>query len=208
MSDDAFVGLVQLFGPKAYLTVNASVGFDHGYLADPYRGVMAENNFVQLDPSDPALFPEKRPRHRNDQILYASWTQFITPLDGSLEISYRFFHDSWGIFSSTADLAWHQKIGKKIVVSPRFRYSVQSAADFYYVEVPDFNHLPTYYSSDYRLSELATLAFGVDITYRISKHLSLDLGIMRYMMRGLDGVTSQSAYPDATEISFGGRAWF
>jgi len=207
MTDDAFIGLVQLFGPKAYLTVNASVSFEHGYLADPYRGVMFADE-LQNNPDDPALSPEVRPRHRNSQILYASWTQFVTPLNGSYEASYRFFHDSYGIFANTVELDWHQKIGKHLVLSPMFRYYVQNAADFYYTIVPVNNSIPSFYSSDYRLSEMETFATGFDITWRVYKHLSIDLSYMRYIMQGLDGATSQSAYPDANVVSIGARVWF
>lgn len=207
MTDDVFLGLVQLFGPKAYLTVNASLDFEHGYLADPYRGVMLLNE-LQNNPNDPALSPEVRPRHRNSQILYASWTQFVTPLNGSFEFSYRFFHDSYGIIANTAELDWHQKIGKNLVISPMCRYYVQSAADFYYILVPNANAQPSFYSSDYRLSELESVGVGVTVSWRVYKHLSLDASYMRYVMRGLDGTTSQSAYPSANVVSFGARVWF
>ncbi len=207
MTDDAFLGLVQLFGPKAYLTVNASLSFEHGYLADPYRGVMFADE-MQSNPNDPALSPEVRPRHRNSQVLYASWTQFVTPLNSSYEASYRFFHDSYGIFANTVELAWHQKIGKHLVFSPIFRYYVQNAADFYYTIVPVNNGIPSFYSSDYRLSEMETFATGFDLTWRVYKHLSIDLSYMRYIMQGLDGATSQSAYPDANVVSIGARVWF
>jgi len=206
-TDDAFLGLVQLFGPKAYLTVNASLGFERGYLADPYRGVMFAS-VLQPNPSDAVLSAEVRPRHRNSQILYASWTQFITPASGSLEASCRFFHDTYGIFANTAELDWHQKIGKNLVISPMFRYYVQNAADFYHVLVPDSIGPPTYYSSDYRLSEFESFATGVTVTWRVWKHLSLDASYMRYIMRGLDGVTSQSAYPAANVFNVGARVWF
>jgi hypothetical protein len=208
MSDDIFLGVVQLFGPKAYLTVNTSFGFEHGYLADPYRGVMAGTNFIQLNPNDPALKPEKRPRHRNTELVFVSWTQFLTPVNASYEFSYRFFNDSYGITSSTAELAWHQKLGKSVVLSPRFRYSIQDSADFYYVLVPDYKKLPTFYSSDYRLSEFESFAMGVDITWRVNKYMSFDAGYMRYIMQGLDRVTSQSAYPAANVFTIGMRVWF
>ena len=207
MTDDVIVGLQQLFGPKAYLTVDASLSFEHGYLADPYRGVMFASN-VQYNPSDAALSPEVRPRHRDSEILYASWTQFITPLNGSYEVSYRFFHDSFDVSAHTAELDWHQKIGEHVVVSPTCRYYVQSAASFYYVLVPDAGGKPTFYSSDYRLSEFQSFAAGITVTWRVMKNLSLDASYMRYIMSGLDGVTSQSAYPSANVFNLGLRVWF
>jgi long-subunit fatty acid transport protein len=76
------------------------------------------------------------------------------------------------------------------------------------VLVPDFNHFPSAYSSDYRLSELNTFSLGLRATYRIQKHLSLDAGYMRYVMRGLDDMTSQTAFPSANIFTLGLRGWF
>ena len=207
-SDNVLVGVNQLLSPKSYVTVNFVFNNDSGYLSDPYRGVMVLRNYLQFNPDDPALLPEVRPRHRSSEVAYASFTQFIDPLNGSLEASYRFFHDSWGIFSHTTTLDWHQKIGRHAVLTPSFRYTWQSAADFYYVLVPDFLNLPTYYSSDYRLSQMQTFTLGLSVTWRVAKYVSLDASYYRYMMQGLDGVTSQSAYPSANVGSVGLRIWF
>jgi len=207
-TDDILMGVVQLFSPKSYLTVNGTIGFERGYLADPYRGVMAEENFPQVNPKDAALFPERRPRHRNKQVLFVGWNQFFTPLNGAVEASYRFYHDTYGIFAHTVELDWHQKIGKRIVISPMVRYYEQNAADFYYVLVPDFNNLPPAYSADYRLSNLQSISGGVNITWRVQKHVSFDVGYLRYVMQGLDDVTSPSAYPSANVYTVGMRLWF
>jgi hypothetical protein len=84
----------------------------------------------------------------------------------------------------------------------------QTAANFYYVLVPDYLNLPNFYSADYRLSEMETFTMGVSITWRVAKHVSLDGSYQRYVMRGLDGVTSQTAYPSANVGSLGLRIWF
>ena len=209
-TDDFLIGVVQLLDSRSYLTCHLTFGNESGYLADPYRSVMVvgNTNFLQTNPDDAALFAEKRPRNRTKEIAYLSYTRFIDPLNGSLESSYRFFHDSWGINSHTFTLNWHQKLGKKIVLSPSFRYSIQSAANFYYVLVPDADGLPTYYSSDYRLSHFESLGLGLNFTYRIARHLSMDASYARYIMHGLDGVTSQSAFPSANVGSVGLRLWF
>lgn len=207
-TDDIFLGLVQLVSPTSYFTVNASLSFSDGYLNDPYRGVMVMD-FLQTNPDDAALIPEKRPQHRNSESLYTSWTQFVTPANASYEVSYRFFHDTYGLFANTAALTWNQKIGKSLVISPMFRYYIQSAADFYYILVPETSgQLPTFYSSDYRLSEMETFTTGVKITWRVAKHLSLDASYSRFVMYGLDNVTSSSAYPSANVFSLGGRLYF
>jgi hypothetical protein len=207
-TDNVLIGCEQLLTPQSYLLFNFVFNNDYGYLSDPYRGVMVLENYPQYNPDDPALIPEKRPRHRSSEVAFFSYTQFIEPLDASFEGGYRFFHDSWGIFSHTLNLDWHQKIGTHLVVSPSFRYTYQSAADFYYVLVPDYLNLPSFYSSDYRLSQMETFALGLNVTWRVAKHLSFDASFYRYMLQGLDGVTSQSAYPSANIGSLGIRIWF
>jgi hypothetical protein len=210
LTDEVLIGLVQLMSPRSYLTFNVSYGYEHGYLSDPYRGVMfAATNFnqLQLNPSDAALAPEKRPRHRSREVAFVSWTQFFEPLEGSLEAGYRFFHDSYDVFANTVSLTWYQRIGRYLVLSPTFRYYYQTAASFYYPGLVP-NPPPDFYSSDYRLSEFNSFAGGLDVTWRIHKHASLDVGYLRYAMQGLDGKTSQSAYPSANVFTIGARIWF
>lgn len=205
---DILVGVTQLLTPKSYVTANLTFGTEEGYLSDPYRAVMAATNFFQENPSDAALIAEKRPRHRSREIIFLGYNRFFDPLNGAAEVSYRYFHDDWNVNAHTIDLRWNQKAGKRLVLSPMFRYYYQTAASFYYVLVPDFNNLPNHYSADYRLSEFNSFSFGLRATYRIHRHLSLDAGYMRYVMRGLDAVTSQSAYPAANVFTLGLRGWF
>ncbi len=208
ISHDFFVGVNQILTPKSYISFDLTYGTEHGYLSDPYRGVIFLENFLQTNPDDASLTPEVRPRHRDKVTFYTSYTQFITPLNGSLDLGYRFFHDTSEIFAQTAEVAWHQKFGRNWVLTPSFRYYYQTAANYYYVIVPDFNTKPEFYSSDYRLSELQSCTLGLSLTYRLAKHWSADLSYTRYVMEGLDGQTSQSAYPAANIFSAGFRLWF
>jgi len=159
------------------------------------------------------LFPEHRPDFRQAYIGYVSLLQFVTPLNGSIEGSYRPYYDSFGVLSHTVDLSWHQKIGKRVLLSPIFRYYRQDAADFYATQFPgapffDPAPVPKYYSADYRLSQMETFTFGLEASVRVTDWLTLDEAYKRYEMRGLDGVTSQSAYPKANIVTIGARLWF
>ena len=131
----------------------------------------------------------------------------MTPLNGSVETSYRFYHDSYGIFANTLSLAWFQKLGGRLIVSPSFRFYDQTAASFYRSSVPNDPNIgdpqvpgpdfPTYYSSDYRLSSFVSFTYGLSLTWKINPHVSLDAAYERYDMRGTDGVTSALLYPKA-----------
>lgn len=205
--DDFLIGVNQLLGPKTVLTVNFTYGRGRGYLNDQYKGVLFEN-FPQGDPDFPALAAEQRPDERHRYIVYASLTHHLTPLNASVEGSYRYFHDSYGVDAHTIGLAWHQKIGKRVVISPVFRYYRQSAANFYVTRLPDYSTRPAYYSADYRLSEAETFTYGVVLHARAADWLGFDLGYRRYEMRGLDHITSKSAYPVANIFTIGARIWF
>ena len=133
-STDVLVGVNQLIGPHTYVTFNVTLGYSDGYLTDPYKGV----NFTYrypisfYDPADVDVnAPERRPGHKFRQVAMVGFTHYVEAVRGSADISYRFHHDDWGIFSQTVEVAWHQKLGKQLMVSPLFRFYNQTAADFY-----------------------------------------------------------------------------
>jgi hypothetical protein len=211
-TDNVLIGVNQLLGPKTVLTGNFTFGNSTGYLNDPYRGVLF-NGYPQADLNDPSLFPEKRPAYRQSYIGFLSLLQYLTPLNGGLEASYRPYYDSFGIMSHTIDVRWHQKIGKRVLLSPIFRYYHQTSADFYATQFPGDPSVnpavaPQFYSADYRLSKMETFTMGIELNANVTDWLTLDVAYKRYAMRGLDGVTSQSAYPTANVVQVGARVWF
>jgi hypothetical protein len=213
-TDHVLIGVSQLLTPKTILTLNFTFRNSHGYLTDPYRGVLFED-YPQVDLNHPILFPEKRPTSRLSYLGFGSLTQFITPLHGSIEGSYRFSYDTFDIYAHTIDITWHQKITQRVLLSPFFRYYRQTAASFYGTQFPgdpsntfDQTPIPTYYSADYRLSKMETFSVGVDLSAKVTKWLSLNASYMRYGMYGLDNVTSSSAYPKANVVTVGASLWF
>jgi hypothetical protein len=217
---DFLIGLTQLLGPKTLITANFTIGTAHGYLDDPYKAVHIPYYPDPLNPDPTAVtFGEKRPRARDKQIGYLSLTHFVTPLNGSVETSYRLYHDSYGIVSHTLALSWYQKIGKHLIISPMFRFVEQSAADFYMTQLPGdytlndpndpfYAPLPALYSSDYRLAALQTFTCGLSATIKIKDRFFIDLSYKNYAMYGKDSVTSGALFPKANVFSIGGRIWF
>jgi len=206
-NDDFLLGVSQLLGPKTVLGLNLVYGQASGYLNDPYRFIVAAND-LQIDAANPSGYVEQRPSDREKFAARISATQFITPAHASVEAAYRYYHDSYGIDAHTLELTWYQKLGKRVVVAPGFRYYRQTAANFYYELLPDSNHRPTYYSPDYRLSKLQSFNFGLNVTVKATKWLTFDAGYRYYFMQGLDGVTSASAYPSANVYTMGLRFLF
>lgn len=209
---DFLLGLSQVFTPTTLANVTLTLGTANGYLSDPYKGFRFRGY-----PVESVLFPERRPGHRTKQILSMSLNQFVEPANGSAELTYRFYHDSFGVFGHTATMEWFQNVGRHLVVAPLIRYYEQSAADFYLLSFdadpsdrdnPDNALVPEHYSSDYRLSRLRTLTYGVSATVKIRRWLFFDAAYNRYEMAGLDGVTSASAYSKANIYTAGLRLRF
>lgn len=189
------VGVTQVLDPKTVLNVNFVAGFASGYLSDPYKSVLVGNT----------VEPDTRPDSKDQQILYTSLTRAVDILNGSVEGTYRFYHDSFGVNAHTASLAWYQKIGSTLVLRPSVRYHQQDAADFYAVQ---FSGQPEYYSADYRLSNAAALTYGMKVIWTPNEKWSADAGYERYKMWGRDNVTSSQAYPTANIFTVGFRLYF
>lgn len=211
-STDVLLGVAQVLSRTTLLNVSLSLGSAHGYLSDPYKGFQ----FTEY-PDRNSLFPEMRPRHRTKQIFSVTLNQAVEPADGAAELTYRFYHDSFGIFSHTVSLEWFQNIGKYLIVAPLFRYYEQTEAGFYLrsfaadpsdSQNPNNALIPQFYSADYRLSALRTLTYGVGLTVKPCKWLYFDAAYKRYAMTGLDGGTPASSYSQANVYTIGLRLFF
>jgi len=209
-STEGFIGINQLLSPKTIFTAALTFGNDSGYLSDPYRlvGIVPLNqppiNFV-------SGYPEKRPSHRNKEVVYSSLTHHFDAANASLEGSYRFYNDSYGIVANTVGLTWHQWLGQHFIAEPFVRFYEQSAANFYTYGAPGYvyytkygTYAPVNYaSSDYRLSELYTTDAGLEATWVINDHAHIVAGYHRYEMHGLDGATPSAMYPKANVFTIG-----
>jgi hypothetical protein len=213
--DDLIIGLTQLISPEMSVTANVSYGRSTGFMSDPYK--LVSTTMLDILPGFYQTPPENRPREKEKISVFLGANRHFERLDGALDASYRFYRDSFGIVSNTVELKWVQRLGAHFTLEPLIRYYRQSAADFYYFDLDKAGIVtsldPTtfetgtgqapYYSSDYRLSKMETVNFGAKISYIINDHCSLDFAYERYLMRGLDHVTHQDAYPDANTFTLG-----
>ncbi len=144
---DFLVGLNQVLGPRTYMTFNVTVGYANGYLSDPYKGVNVSMDLPgDVFDSVPwyAIDPEKRPSTKLKQVVFASVNHLFPAVNGAAEGSYRFHHDDWGVIANTVQVGWAQRLGKRVTVSPLFRYHHQTAANFFVQRV---NSDPTFAGS-------------------------------------------------------------
>jgi hypothetical protein len=187
---DAMLGLNQTIDLRTLLTLNLTYGHVSGYLSDPYKVVELNGQLVS----------ERRPDSKDKFIVYGAITRHVVAARGSVEASYRWYDDSFGVHADTLGLAWYQKIGTSLTVRPALRYYRQSAAEFYGYR---FDGAPEFYSSDYRISAFDSLGYGLKVIWKPFAGISTDLAVERYQQRGSDGVTPGDVYPVSTLILFG-----
>ena len=207
---DFFIGIERLLDPKTVISLNFTYGRPNGYLSDPYKGVQ---HTVEPFPGIQflKLTSENRPDERETFIGFLEGKRYFEKLDASIEASYRYFADDRDLVGHTFDLQWFQRFGDSWVLRPGFRYYYQDAAN-YYTRTLDGTGIDSsaqiygqapYYSSDYRITELETLTYGLKLTYFTKGNLNIDIAFDQYDMKGLDGVTSQLLYPNAKVYTVG-----
>lgn len=210
---DVIVGVTQLLSPHSSLTANLSWGRQTGYLSDPYKLVQKTTEIVP-GLSLPLTFAENRPGERDKWILLLNFKQAFPERSGTLDATYRFYHDSYGTDAHTVDLAWFQRLGERVILRPGLRYYDQTAADFYFYRLDSTNVVPAsgaprlqgpFYSSDYRLSAMRSTTAGLKVIWTVTESLQVDAAWEWYELRGRDGVTPQSAYTRARIVTLGAK---
>ncbi len=215
-TNDLIVGVTQLLDPQTSVTLNFTWGRQRGFLADPYK-LVQKNTEIIPGVSLPLTFPENRPAERDKWIGLAGLNRSFPGLHGTVDLSYRLYHDSYDTTAHTLDLAWFQHLGEHVILRPGVRFYEQSAADFFHYRLDGTSVVPAagpprpqgpFYSSDYRLSKMRTFTYGLKLIWNATAAWQLDAAFERYDMRGRDRVTPQSAYCRANIITLGGRfAW-
>lgn len=211
-TNDTILGVTQLIDPLTTATLNISWGRATGYLSEPHKFVsksieIVQNIFLLED------FAENNPGERNKASLYASVNRAFPRARGALEVSYRFYSDTWGVVSNTAELGWFQHVGAKFVLEPSLRLYQQGDANFYAYNLDNTPVIPVRqptgsgpnYSSDFRLSAMRSVEYGLKLTWSASDNLQFEMAYKHYEMWGRDGVTPASAYPTAGVASLGAK---
>ncbi|MEO5960095.1 MAG: DUF3570 domain-containing protein [Opitutaceae bacterium] len=212
-TNDVIVGVTQLLDPRTAMTFNLTWGRARGYLTDPYKLVKKTTELL------PGLFlpltpHENRPAEREKWIALVALNRSFPEARGTIDASYRFYHDTFGTDAHTVDLAWFQNLGRRFMLRPSFRFYDQSAANFYYYTIEGTPIVPIkgpirtqgpFYSSDFRLSAFRSYTSGLKAIWNATDALQFDAALERYEMRGRDGVTPQSAYCAARIVTVGAR---
>jgi hypothetical protein len=210
-TNDAIVGLTQILDPQTTVSLDATWSRATGFLAEPYKEVLAD---VQVFPTIFLFetFPEELPHDHNKGDALLTLDHAFKAAQGTLEASYRFTHDTYGMSTDTIELAWFQHLGPKLILRPMVRFYNQTAASFYYYNLPSSlaaTRFPSpsgpLYTSDARLSAYTSLSSGLKAIWKVTDTWQLTAGIEAYGQRGTDGITPQTAYYRATIGRFGAK---
>ena len=214
---DLALGVSQVITKTTVFDVNFTYGRSRGYLSDPYRQISQTDTFLVDTPigpfpiTDTFDYAENRPDERTRMALQLTGRQLIDPLHASVVAGLRWFGDGDGIRSQTFSLTWNQEVGDRLILSPFFRFYNQSAADYYYPSLTGTGIVTTgandgtgpHYSSDYRVSAMQSVSYGVGAEFRINEMMALSLKFERYEMSGQSAETPDIFFPTAQVASVG-----
>ena len=219
---DLFAGVSQILDKNTVVAANLTIGYNQGYLNDPYKVV--QRNEIESIPDGLGgtieipvvnIYRENRPDQRFRQVLQLEAKHDFVAADGVLDGILRLGHDDFGVFSQTVQLEWRQSVGSHFQVVPFFRYYRQNAAEFF---ANTLNGLPIAnpaedpsgsgqnYSADYRLSSLNTVSGGLRLRCQFNDHFSATAAYERYVMSGSGNSADRSpdpSYPNASIWTFG-----
>lgn len=174
-------GITQVMDRYWLLQLNYNIGWNSGYLTDPYKIVS-----VVDDTGTPLHYLyEGRPDSRTRQSVYMGNKVALGPTVA--DISLRYYHDSWGVSSFTSELSERVPVTSSIYVEPEYHYYSQSAADFYHAYLLTQDPVPAYASADYRLGKFHATTLGVKVGYQVSRQTELYALAESYKQTG-DGV--------------------
>jgi hypothetical protein len=163
---DLLAGITQALSPDAIAQSTITYSPGHGYYSDPYKAI------------------DVRPDHRQILAWLTRYNQHLPWFDATVNLSYRYLHDSFGSGSHAAEIAWNQPLPGGWSVAPHLRYYMQSAASFYFD--PPFAHgfVPgDSYSADTRLSAFGALTSGLSIAKRLPDGWAVDFKLDFYRQR-------------------------
>jgi len=180
---DGVVGLTQVLDRETLFQANYSISRVSGYMTDPYKILSVVQGPGTADPGEPVNYIyESRPDNRTKQAFYAELRRYIG--GHTLDLSYRYYHDSWGINSHTVDLHYRLPLTSGHALQPHVRWYRQTEADFYHTYLVDGAPAPAFASADYRLAPFQAVTVGLQYLYSISTGLYLSLGAEYYRQAG------------------------
>jgi len=140
-----WVDLVVL-NADAIVQSNLTYYTGHGYYSDPYKSL------------------DTRPDHRRTLAWLTRYNQAFPAHDGTMQLTYRLIHDSFGDHSNMVEAAWVQGLPQGWSVTPNIRYLTQHGADFYFNPPWPRGYVPGQdYTADTRLASFGAFTVGLTV---------------------------------------------
>ena len=188
------LGLTEVVSRHWLMQLNYSYDTQSGYQNDPYR-IISLVSSTSGEPVD--YLYENRPNNRQSQSIF--WDNKFDFGPSITELSFRYFKDSWGITSKTAELSERINLFSSFYVEPSARWYQQSAANFFHNYLVQGQALPAYASSDSRLADFTSLTYGVQLGFKPTGRTELYLRGGYYQQTGVGhpaGAIGQLAQQD------------
>jgi hypothetical protein len=197
------LGFTQVLDTKSLLQLSYDLAYLDGYQASPYRFVPI-GGMGACATIAPMCVPERNPEKRIRHALVARARRAFGD-SISLGLGYRFYLDDWSLHSHTieADLAWLPAAHSQLAL--RYRFYVQSAADFYkphYAPADDLEFV----TIDRELSALSIHRIGADFEHGFELgndsvlRASLGAGVNLYHYDDFPGLKSVTALELSTAV--------
>ena len=186
---DLVLGVTQIINARTLMQFNLAVSQSDGYLNDPFKivSVVDDDGINPETDGRPVYYVyESRPDSRTKTSFY--WdTKHHFSWEDTLDISYRFMTDDWGIESHTVDMNYRWNINEHWYAEPHLRYYQQTEADFYRHSVGESEAVASNdegLSADYRLAEFDATTIGLKVGYLMANDSELNLRLESYEQNG------------------------
>ncbi len=160
--DSYALSLSQVLHPRVAADLTASFEVIQGFQSNPYRLVSLFNGSVEAQEASPNL--------RQRVALQARLHVAVPNVKGAVMALGRFYTDTWGVRSFTAELDWQQYLLPQLLLRLRGRFYEQGRAVFYRdagesLSYDSVGPVGQYFTGDRELSPFRDYLLGVKLSY-------------------------------------------
>jgi hypothetical protein len=160
--DNYSLSLTQVLSPQTVAQIGYTFSHAKGYLAGGHRRVVLEDELIVRE-----YVPDERKRDAFG-IRVAQWL----PTEGSIQLSYRYYRDTWQIGSNTYTVQINQYITDLLLVRGEYRHYNQSAP--YFVK-DSYTGTEKYLTQAASLMAFDSNLYGIKFLYTIKKIWDWDI---------------------------------
>jgi hypothetical protein len=175
---DTLLGISQVMTRRWITQLNWSMDKSNGYQNDPYK-ILSE---LDSQGNTVGYFYENRPGNRTRNSLY--WGNKFALDHDTIDFSYRYMQDDWGIHSNTFELRYRWALSDDSYIEPQYRYYTQTAANFFRYYLTQGDPAMAYASADPRLAQFHATTLGLRWATKIDTNTEIGLRYETYKQTG------------------------